>query len=130
MRNTRWWAILAAAAGVITVALLIGPTGTSETCTATSGGPEVCTQGTTSLLFNEGPWVLVPLGVPALACLLPAILPARRTGQLVAVTLLVYCLLTGFSIGLFFLPVAVAALVLAFWSHGSPQRHGAAPRRT
>jgi hypothetical protein len=69
------------AAVVIAVALLIAPTGISETCTATSGGPEVCTQGTTSMLSDEGLWALVPLSVPALACLLPAILPARWTGN-------------------------------------------------
>ena len=78
------------------------------------------------MLSNEGLWVLVPLGVPALACVLPAILPARWTGKLVAVGLLVFCFLTGFTVGLFFLPVAVAALVLAFWAHRSLQPHSGA----
>jgi hypothetical protein len=127
VRNSRWWVILAAAAVVIAVALLIAPTGISETCTAASGGPEVCTQVTTSMLSGEGLWVLAPLSVPALTCLLPAILPARWIGNLVAAALLVFCFLTGFSIGLFFLPVAVAALVLALSAHRSQQRHSATP---
>jgi hypothetical protein len=119
--------MLASAAVVITVALLIAPLVATETCTATSGGPESCTQGTTSMLSEEGLWVLVPLSVPVMACLLPVLLPARWTGQLVAAALLVFCFLSGFSIGLFFLPVAVAALVLAFSARDSPRRHSAAP---
>ena len=108
---------------VIAVAVLISPTGASATCTATSSGHEICTQGTTSMLSGEGLWVLVPLSVPALACLLPAILPARWTGYLVAAALLPFCFLTGFSIGLFFLPVAVAAVVLATcWAGGARSR--------
>jgi hypothetical protein len=38
-----------------------------------------------------------------------------------------FCFLTGFTVGLYFLPVAVAALVLAFSAHRSPQRHSATP---
>ena len=74
------------------------------------------------MLSGEGPWVLVPLCLPALACLLPLVLRSRLVGRLVAVALLVFCLLTGFTVGLFFLPVALAALVLAFRGVGTAAR--------
>ena len=114
MPRYRWWAVLAAVALATATVLLLAPMGTSQTCTASSGEPPVCTEASTSLLSSQGPWVLVPLTLPALACLLPLVLRSRLVGRLVAVALLVFCLLTGFTVGLFFLPVALAALVLAF----------------
>jgi hypothetical protein len=66
------------------------------------------------MLATEGLWVLVPLCLPALACLLPVVLRSPLAARLVAIGLFAFCFLTGFTIGLFFVPVAVAALVLAF----------------
>ena len=123
MSRSRWWAVLAAVALATATVLLLVPTGSSQTCTATSGEPAVCTRASTVLLSSEGPWVLVPLSLPALACLLPLVLRSRVVGWVVAVALVVFCLLTGFTVGLFFLPVALAALVLAF--HGIGPTRGA-----
>ena len=102
----------------IAVVLLFAPTGTSETCTATSGEPPVCTQVNTSMLSHEGLWVLLPLVLPAIACLVPVKLRGNMAARLTAVALLVFCLLTGFTIGLYFMPVALIALVLALRGTG------------
>lgn len=94
-------------------ALLFAPTGATESCSASTAGPLTCTNGTTSMLASEGLWVLAPLCLPALACLLPIALRSPLATRLVAIGLFAFCFLTGFTIGLFFVPVAVAALVLA-----------------
>ncbi|HEX5523184.1 MAG TPA: hypothetical protein VFX53_07040 [Pedococcus sp.] len=121
MRDSRWWGRLAMGALATAAALLFAPTGATESCSASTAGPLTCTSGTTSMLASEGLWVLAPLCVPALACLLPVALRSPLTARLVAVGLFAYCFLTGFTIGLFFVPVAVAALVLAL------RRRSAAP---
>jgi hypothetical protein len=102
----------------IAVVLPFAPTGTSETCTATSGEPPVCTQVNTSMLSHEGLWVLLPLVLPAIAYLVPVKLRGNLAAWLTAVALLVFCLLTGFTIGLYFVPVALIALVLALRGTG------------
>ena len=113
MGHRRGWVVLAVVALAIAVAVLLAPLVSTESCSATSDGPPVCTRAGTSLLAHEGAGVLVPLSLPALACLLPALLRPRAVSGIVAAVLVGFCLLTGFSIGLFFLPVAVGAVVLA-----------------
>ena len=75
----------------IAVVLLFAPSGTSETCTATSGEPPVCTQVNTSMLSHEGLWVLLPLVLPAIAYLVPVKLRGNLAAWLTAVALLVFC---------------------------------------
>lgn len=113
MRDSRWWGGLAVVALAIAAALLFAPTGATESCSSSPAGPLTCTSGTTSIMASEGLWVLAPLGLPALACLLPVALRSQLAAWLAAIGLFAYCLLTGLTIGLFFVPVAVAALVLA-----------------
>ena len=97
-------------------ALLFAPTGATQSCSASTAGPLTCTSGTTSMLATEGLWVLAPLSLPAVACLLPVVLRSPLAARMVAISLFAYCLLTGFTIGLFFVPVAVAAVVrIAVW---------------
>src|ERR1035437_8296275 len=79
----------------IAVVLLFAPTGTSETCTATSGEPPVCTQVNTSMLSHEGLWVLLPLVLPAISYLVPVKLRGNLAAWLTAVALLVFCLRGG-----------------------------------
>jgi hypothetical protein len=112
-RNTRWWAVLAAVALAIAVVLLFAPIISVESCSVTSGEPAVCTKGSRSLLSAEGLWVVLPLALPAIACLVPLRLTGNLAAWLTAVALLVFCLLTGLTIGVFFMPVALIALVLA-----------------
>ncbi len=113
MGGRRGWVVLAGIALAIAVVVLLAPLGTAESCTTTGDGPTVCTRTGVSLLAGQGAGVLVPLCLPALACLLPALLRPRVVGGLVAAVLLSFCVLTGFTIGLFFVPVAVGAIVLA-----------------
>ncbi len=112
-------------------ALLFAPTGATQSCSASTAGPLTCTSGTTSMLATEGLWVLAPLSLPALACVLPVVLRSPLAARLVAISLFAYCLLTGFTIGLFFVPVAVAALVLAFRrpneTPNAPSAQGSSP---
>lgn len=123
MRSSRWWIVLAAAAAVVAVLLLVLPTGGAETCETVGSGPTVCTRTSTFLLASNGGWVLVPLFLPAAACLLPLASRSRGTGYAVACALTLFCVLGAFTIGLFFLPVAVGALVVAARSgpEGSPR---------
>jgi hypothetical protein len=74
-----------------------------------------------SILEVNGPVVLIPLAVPVLltaAGLLVALIARGRWTRLAlvlaaAVLLLGFCVLTGFSIGLFYLPAALALLASA-----------------
>jgi hypothetical protein len=70
----------------------------------------------TTLLEQNGPGVLVILGVPVLVTLIPLVVPrpTRRQWRFGAAGLLTaLCVLAGFSIGLFFVPTAAAMWVAA-----------------
>lgn len=70
-----------------------------------------------SLLQTEGASVLVAAGLPVLVGLVPLAFAggrqARRAAVVSAGLLAVFVVVAGFSIGLFYLPAAVAALVVA-----------------
>jgi len=70
-----------------------------------------------SLLQTEGASVLVAAGLPVLVALIPlafaASRHARRAEIASAVMLAGFVVVAGFSIGLFYLPAAVAAVLVA-----------------
>ena len=74
-----------------------------------------------SILEVNGPWVLIPLSVPVVltaAGLLAALIARGRRTRLAllwltAVLLLGFCVLTGFSIGMFSLPAGLVLLAAA-----------------
>ena len=70
-----------------------------------------------SLLQTEGASVLVAAGLPVLLALVPLAFAAGRQTQRAAVVsavlLAVFVVVAGFSIGLLYLPAAVAAIVVA-----------------
>jgi len=70
-----------------------------------------------SLLQTEGASVLIAAGLPVLVALMPLVFGAgrhgRRTEIVSAVLLGVFVVAAGFSIGLFYLPAALAATVVA-----------------
>ena len=70
-----------------------------------------------SLWQTEGASVLVAAGLPVLVAVMPLVFVAGRQGRRVeivsAVLLGVFVVLAGFSIGLFYLPAALAAIVVA-----------------
>ena len=112
--------VLATAA---TAALLVVPfyTGVRATAVAVPGQtappvPVVATR-TATLVEVNGPGVLVVLAIPIA---LPVLALAagksrfRRATHVVGALLLVgFCLLTGFSVGLFYVPTALAMVVAA-----------------
>lgn len=116
MNGRRAWFVLAGIALAIAAGLLLLPTGSSQSCTASNGGPIVCSEGSTSLLSTEGLGVILVLAVPAILCLVPAIVPGRGTAGFTTAVLFLFCLVAGLSVGLFYLPVTAAALTLTIRS--------------
>ena len=90
--------------------------------TQTAGEPpSQITETHTSLLAVNGLWAILPLLFPVVitALLLVVTLSSNRrvaklTAWPLATILLGFCVLSGFSIGMFYLPAALAAAVTAF----------------
>lgn len=116
VNGRRAWFVLAGIALAIAAGLLLLPTGSSQSCTAENGSPVVCTEASTSLLSTQGPGVILVLAVPAILCLVPALLPGRGSMGSSTAVLFLFCFVAGLSVGLFYLPVAVAALTLTLRS--------------
>jgi hypothetical protein len=70
-----------------------------------------------SLLQTEGASILVAAGLPVLVALMPLAFAATRHARRVeigsAVLLSGFVVIAGFSIGLFYLPAALAAILIA-----------------
>lgn len=109
-RGHAWQLAAVALAVVASVLLLVVPTGTSETTTSTGEH----TSESTTLLGTEGPSVLWPLLVPVLLTLVP-LLVSRRLRPAVSITctvlLAVGVILAVLSIGVFFVPALVLAVI-------------------
>ena len=112
MTWTRWQAGAIALAGVASVALCVVPTVSTSSSSSVPGGPDVVTESSRSLLAQQGPSLLLVLAVPLLLTLLPVLLGARARVPS-AVVLAVLVVLTGFSVGLWFLPALLLAAVAA-----------------
>ena len=73
--------------------------------------------GYRSLLETEGASILLVAGVPVVIALLPLAFAetrhARRAEVFSAVLLTIFVVIAGFSIGFFYLPAALAAVVVA-----------------
>lgn len=96
----------------------VAPLRQSQSCSARTGvgeqsGPVDCRTSTSSLVEGEGGGVLVVLAIPVALALLGAAWPARTTLVAVAVLLCIGVVLSGFSIGLFYLPTAITAWAAA-----------------
>ena len=95
---------MAAVAAALVVALLVAlvPVYSVES-SATGSSSE-------TLIEHEGSWVLAVVLAPALLAAVPLFLPAtwRHTGLAIVATIAVlFVLVTGFTIGLFFAPTAI-----------------------
>jgi hypothetical protein len=92
--------------------LLVIPMYGIVTTTMRTGGAPTSSSGAASLLEVEGPSVLVPLALPLMLVMAPML--ARRASERRAITRLAAILMTvfvvagSFTIGLFFLPAAIA----------------------
>ncbi len=89
--------------------------------TVPGGPPGQITETHASLLAVNGLGVILPLLFPVVVTallLVVAVSSNRRVAKLtawpLAVILLGFCVLSGFSIGMFYLPAALAAAVTAF----------------
>ena len=115
MRSLLATAALGAALGAA-LFLSFGTSYTERSCTASASGDEVCVSSSRTLAEENGDWVLaflaVPLGFTALVFLTATrLLPLpRAVGWAAVVVLLAGCLITGFSIGMLFVPAALLAL--------------------
>lgn len=100
--------------------LLFFDTYSGQSCTATSSsGDIVCRDVSFSFLAENGDGALIVLLIPslfALGCLvltLPSVRVSRFFLWFCAISLVAFVLLTGFSIGILYLPAAVACLIAA-----------------
>jgi hypothetical protein len=66
---------------------------------------------TTTLLQEEGLWVLIPLSFPVVVTLLPLVFPKQAVRILASIIIWAFAILGGFSIGLFYIPSAVVVLL-------------------
>lgn len=118
--------ILAAAAGLF-LAFYPVYQGVSES--VSSSGAIASSSGSATLVAENGAWVILLLCVPlALAALglLGAVRGRRALVWAPAVVLLVFALLAGFSIGLLYIPTALALLAAAglTQARGGRAEHG------
>ena len=130
-RGTLANVIALALAGAASLLLLVMPVYRSVRSSAVvDAGAEartvVITVSHTTLLQQNGPAVLLILGAPVLITLVPFIL-RRVTRRLAwrlapAIVLTALCILTGFSIGLFYLPAAVGLWIAVIVPPGESPR--------
>ncbi len=112
MTEHRWAAVALALVCLASVISAFGPTVERAGTSYDTSGTLRQTRERVSLLEMQGPSALVPLSIPPLIGLLPLVL-ARRLVRLVAAgLLLLFAIVAGYSIGLFYLPAAVT-MVLA-----------------
>ena len=111
----RWAWCAVAWAVLVSVAWLVVPAGRSTSTTLGSDGTVVTETAQHTLLASEGAGVLVPLAVPVLIAAAGVVAPRSRRIRGVRLALggvlLAACVVAGFSIGLPYLPAAVALLV-------------------
>lgn len=72
---------------------------------------QTTTPHTSTLLQVNGPRVLMLLAVPLVLAILPFIY--RKAMWLAAGSMMIFALITGFSVGLYYIPAAIALLVAA-----------------
>jgi hypothetical protein len=102
-------AAVIAAAGLVFIDTYSG-----ETCFVEPGAPARCVSESSTLIEENGSWVIGLLTVPIMlaAGILAAtlLLLPKAVAWILAAVFLLGCLITGFSIGVFFLPAALLSL--------------------
>jgi hypothetical protein len=100
----------------------LGPT--YESCGTSDAGEPITGCRHESTVTVNGSWVLIVLAVPIVVALLPLVFD-RRTTRIVSVVLLwTFTVITGFSVGSFFVPAAVLMTVAAVRSDPVPTTVG------
>jgi hypothetical protein len=80
-------------------------------CRSLPDGRERCAG--VSTFEVDGAWVLVVVSIPVLVSLLPVVIPRRAARVFAALLLWACCVVGAFSVGLFFVPAAVAMTIAA-----------------
>jgi hypothetical protein len=74
-----------------------------------------------TLLRVNGPWVIVPVMFPVLVVLVPLVVRRKWSRIVAAIVISAFVLISGFSIGMFYLPAASLMLIAA--CAGESPRH-------
>lgn len=103
---------------VTSVLVAVAPLRQSQSCSVRTDAGEPsgvveCQSSTSSLVEGEGVGVLVVLAVPVALALLGLAWPMQMALVAIAILLSIGVVLTGFSIGLFYVPTAVMAWAAA-----------------
>ena len=113
-RSTLFASLAIAAATSATGLLTVIPVYASQSCTS-SGGETRCTSSSSTLLEETGPTLLLFLAIPILITVLGLVGTLVRWPLFVrwlnAGVFVFLCIITGFSIGLFYIPAALLLLV-------------------
>jgi hypothetical protein len=112
--RARWFTLAAFLLAVIAaVVAAFTPTGQLVESSGSPGGAIVTRSSNVSIFQTDGAWVLVVVSVPVLVALVPILIP-HRTARIVSVVLLwIGCIVGMWSVGLFFVPAAIAMTVAA-----------------
>jgi hypothetical protein len=116
-RPLRWFALFASilAVGI----LLLIPAYEGTVAMETTGGAEVVRRQRATLLAVNGAEVLIPLSIPVLAALnalVPWPFSYRRPADVVGALVCVgFTVLGAMTIGLYFVPTALALAIIAVW---------------
>jgi hypothetical protein len=118
------WVALAAVALAVAAGLGLAfyPVYQGESETVSSSGVVTSSSDSATLIDENGPWAAFLLCVPVVLATLGLWVALRRHKTLAwifAGVLLIFCVLGGFSIGLFYLPAALVLLVAARLTEGS-----------
>jgi hypothetical protein len=112
------WSALVALVLAVTVGLGLAfyPVYQGESQTVSSSGVVTSSSDSATLIDENGPWVAFLLCVPVALAVLglwSALLGHKTLAWVFAGVLLAFCVLAGFSIGLFYLPAALSSLLAA-----------------
>jgi hypothetical protein len=105
--------VLVAAVAALAAALFAAFGPTYESCEMTSCRRE-------SAVSVNGWWVLIVVALPVVVALASLVLDRRPVRIVAAVLLWAFSIITGFSVGLFFMPAALAMTIAAARSDPVP----------
>jgi hypothetical protein len=102
--------VLAALGALVAV---FAPTGQVSESSGSSNGAFATHTYSVSMFQNNGAWIFVVVSVPVLVALVPILVRHRRARIFSAVLLWIGCVVGAFSVGMFFVPAAVAMTLAA-----------------
>jgi hypothetical protein len=120
---TTWQSAAVALAVTASLLLCVLPLVRRTSSVSTSDGAVVVTEESATLLAEQGPGLLVVLAVPVLLTLVPLLLRRRLVAFACAGLLAAGIVVSGFSIGLYYVPALLTAIgALAVLDAARPPR--------